>query len=93
MKRVLLGVVVVALAWSSYERVHDRAVSAPPPPGPAADLSLVERPADPKFVCDGRVHCSQMDSCQEARYFLRHCPGVKMDGDNDGAPCEQDCGH
>lgn len=43
--------------------------------------------------CDGRIHCSQMTSCDEARYFLRHCPGVKMDGDGDGTPCEtQWCG-
>ncbi len=43
---------------------------------------------EPEFHCDGRQHCSQMRSCAEARYFLRHCPGVKMDGDNDGIPCE-----
>jgi hypothetical protein len=22
-------------------------------------------------------------------YFLNHCPGVQMDGDHDGTPCEQ----
>ncbi|TXH02690.1 MAG: excalibur calcium-binding domain-containing protein [Rhodocyclaceae bacterium] len=41
------------------------------------------------FQCDGRQHCSQMTSCEEANWFLRHCPGVKMDGDNDGQPCER----
>ena len=45
------------------------------------------------FKCDGRTHCSQMKSCDEATFFLRNCPGVKMDGDNDGIPCEnQWCG-
>ncbi|WP_230030025.1 excalibur calcium-binding domain-containing protein [Massilia sp. Bi118] len=29
-----------------------------------------------------------MKSCNEAKYFLEHCPGVKMDGDHDGVPCE-----
>ncbi|WP_416244286.1 excalibur calcium-binding domain-containing protein [Azospira sp. APE16] len=29
-----------------------------------------------------------MTSCAEATYFLRNCPGVKMDGNNDGIPCE-----
>jgi hypothetical protein len=29
-----------------------------------------------------------MHSCAEATFFLRNCPGVKMDGDNDGVPCE-----
>lgn len=38
--------------------------------------------------CDGRQHCSQMNSLQEAAYFLQHCPDTKMDGDNDGEPCE-----
>ena len=41
------------------------------------------------FACDGRIHCSQMSSCAEARYFLANCPGVKMDGNHDGVPCEQ----
>lgn len=45
------------------------------------------------YRCDGRIHCSQMTSCSEAKYFLSHCPGVKMDGDRDGIPCEdQWCG-
>jgi hypothetical protein len=34
-----------------------------------------------------------MTSCDEARYFLANCPGVKMDGNGDGIPCEQQwCG-
>lgn len=41
------------------------------------------------FRCDGRKYCSQMSSCTEAKYFLANCPGVKMDGDNDGIPCEE----
>lgn len=46
------------------------------------------------FQCDGRQHCSQMRSCDEATWFLRHCPGTKMDGDRDGIPCEEQwCGH
>lgn len=42
-----------------------------------------------RFRCDGRVHCSQMRSCEEADFFLSHCPGTKMDGDGDGLPCER----
>ena len=41
------------------------------------------------FRCDGRQHCTQMRSCDEAKYFLANCPGVKMDGDRDGFPCEE----
>lgn len=43
----------------------------------------------PGFRCDGRSHCSQMSSCAEAKLFLKHCAGVKMDGNNDGIPCEE----
>ena len=46
----------------------------------------------PTFKCDSRIHCSQMHSYEEAKFFLRHCPGVKMDGDRDGIPCERQFG-
>lgn len=54
----------------------------------AAAVTPVASPTN-SFKCDGRTHCSQMTSCTEAEYFLKHCPGVKMDGDGDGIPCEQ----
>jgi len=41
-----------------------------------------------QYHCDGRTRCSQMTSCDEATYFLQHCPGTVMDGDGDGVPCE-----
>jgi len=46
-------------------------------------------PPKTKYVCDGRQHCSQMGSYEEAKYFIQHCPDTKMDGDNDGIPCER----
>ena len=46
------------------------------------------------FKCDGRTRCSQMHSCAEAMYFLENCPGVEMDGEGDGIPCERQwCRH
>ena len=41
-----------------------------------------------RFQCDGRQHCSQMESYDEARFFIQHCPNTMMDGDGDGIPCE-----
>jgi Excalibur calcium-binding domain len=41
------------------------------------------------YRCDQRTYCSQMTSCDEATWFLKNCPGVKMDGNRDGVPCEQ----
>jgi len=42
-----------------------------------------------RYKCDGRTHCSQMTSCEEAKYFLNNCPSTKMDGNHDGIPCEE----
>lgn len=61
--------------------------------GQAPKSSAPSTPPPTATRCDGRTHCSQMTSCAEAKYFLAHCPGVKMDGDRDGTPCElQWCG-
>lgn len=40
------------------------------------------------YACDGRTQCFQMTSCEEANFFITHCPNTKMDGDHDGIPCE-----
>ncbi len=40
------------------------------------------------FICGGKTYCSEMSSCEEAKYYQRNCPGTKMDGDGDGIPCE-----
>jgi excalibur calcium-binding domain-containing protein len=57
-----------------------------------ASVSTASEPA--QFRCEGKVYCSQMVSCAEATFYLQHCPGVRIDGDGDGIPCEsQWCGH
>lgn len=62
-----------------------------PQAAPAPVSAPVPAPATvpQRFSCDGRTHCSQMASCAEATFFLQNCPGVKMDGNRDGVPCEQ----
>ena len=45
-----------------------------------------------QFSCDGREHCSQMHSYEEAVFFIKNCPNTKMDGDHDGIPCEDQFG-
>ena len=68
------------------------AVAAGTPTAPAAvtrgNVLTVGGPA-PAMRCDGRTRCQQMTSCEEATWFLQHCPGTQMDGDGDGIPCEQ----
>jgi len=60
-------------------------VATAPAAAPAAGVAFVAKGAS----CDGRLYCSQMTSCAEASWFLKNCPGAKMDGDRDGVPCEQ----
>jgi hypothetical protein len=63
-----------------------------PAAAPASSVPILPRAAE-EFSCDGRTRCSQMRSCEEATWFINHCPGTKMDGDRDGVPCEeQHCG-
>jgi thiol:disulfide interchange protein len=56
---------------------------------PTASTAPTASTSSSSFSCDGRKHCSQMKSCAEAHFFLANCPGVKMDGDKDGIPCEE----
>jgi cold shock CspA family protein len=41
-----------------------------------------------QYQCAGKTRCSQMTSCAEATFYLQNCPGVEIDGDGDGIPCE-----
>ncbi len=52
---------------------------------------LITTPAYEKamgFSCDGKTYCSEMRSCDEAKFYITNCPNTKMDGDGDGVPCE-----
>jgi hypothetical protein len=85
MKNILIAVLLAVLAWQLFFRgsTSDEIQALTDPSATQAD-----------FSCDGRTHCSQMTSCKEAEYFLQNCPGVEMDGNNDGEPCEsQWCGN
>ena len=62
-----------------------READEPIVPAPKA----VVREQTSSYQCDGRQHCSQMRSCDEAKFFLKNCPNPKMDGNHDGIPCEQ----
>ncbi|MCZ2496128.1 hypothetical protein GN316_05105 [Xylophilus sp. Kf1] len=83
---VLLGIV----GWKAYEswRIRQTVSGVSAVPAAVSTSNIVKTPVL-TFKCDGRTYCSQMTSCQEATYFLKNCPTAKMDGDNDGVPCEQ----
>lgn len=74
----------VGLAYYGYDHYVRRNI-----PQTVIAAPTGEQAAPTSFRCDGRTHCSQMTSCAEATFFLRNCPNVKMDGNHDGVPCEQ----
>lgn len=89
MVRILFFALLAFAAWKGYE--HFNGPTGLPKVSESEPEFVLTRPpqASAVFSCDGRTHCSQMTSCAEATYFLQNCPGVKMDGNNDGVPCEQ----
>lgn len=91
--RLLPALLIAGVGYYGYNTYLQRqqfAASANPAPRleTAAPRAAIPEPSAQSFSCVGRQHCSQMNSCAEAEYFLRHCPDVKMDGDYDGRPCE-----
>lgn len=88
---LLLVCAVLGTGYWKYEarQRQARATALAQEPGhgaiPASAAPLVSSP----YRCDGRQHCSQMTSCAEAKFFLKNCPDPRMDGNNDGVPCEQ----
>jgi Excalibur calcium-binding domain len=101
MRRLLPFVVVAGLAWYGWGKYHEHtdaiteesslmetADAAEPESSRFASPEPASNTSAGAFSCDGRTYCSQMTSCEEATYFIRNCPGTKMDGNNDGVPCE-----
>ncbi len=97
MKKIIIVLIVGVLAWNGYARYQSHSVASASEQQEALVISEVTpeqkpeialTPTTASYKCDGRVRCSQMTSCEEATFFLRNCPDVKMDGNNDGVPCE-----
>lgn len=91
LKNVIAGGIVL-IGITAYINKGD--VEAPTPVAPIivpkhSNQAVFIQANEPNFKCDGRQHCSEMTSLEEARFFLKNCPNTKMDGDNDGEPCER----
>ena len=52
-------------------------------------IEKITQQQENRFSCQGKKHCSEMTSCAEAKFYLKNCAGVTIDGDNDGVPCER----
>jgi len=74
----ILGIVFVA--YATYPSWSNKLVNSMPFNSVDEDFS--------GFSCEGKQYCSEMTSCKEARFYLKNCPNVEIDGDNDGIPCE-----
>ncbi len=80
-----------ALTTADFDEIQPTYVDLDPNSAavPVINSTTNSQPTTSRFSCDGRQHCSQMTSCEEATYFTQHCPNTKMDGNHDGVPCEQ----
>ena len=92
MKNLLVIAIIGALVWFGYGKY--KAMSTQPvidftASASASSASVPSAATSSQFSCDGRTHCSHMTSCAEATYFIKNCPNTKMDGNNDGVPCER----
>lgn len=88
MKLILVVLVVGLLAWKLFPELQPWAQAQLSSPKATATFAAAPKPISVSIKCDGRKYCSQMTSCAEATKFLQNCPGMAMDGDNDGIPCE-----
>jgi cold shock CspA family protein len=80
---------VAAYGYSRLANHNNYPASEAPPMTLTEDIPVERATPAPAFKCDGREYCSQMHSCEEARFFIQNCPNTKMDGNNDGVPCER----
>lgn len=96
-----LLVPVIGISWIA-KSCSTRAVpsethqtASPATQGIASTPGTTTDPVSPSanFSCQGKHHCSQMVSKDEAQFYLAHCPDMKADGDGDGEACEDQFGH
>jgi deoxyribonuclease-1 len=69
------------------------AASAPAAPAPVPVTPPATAPtANPSgWTCGTKTTCSQMSSCEEAKFYLTQCGLTRLDGDGDGIPCASLC--
>ncbi len=93
MKRIILILLLAALgwyAWGKYE-AHVRAERAAEHAGKASGAAAAKggEQGVSFFTCDSRTQCKQLTSCEEARYFVKNCPGFSVGILGEDVPCEQ----
>jgi predicted negative regulator of RcsB-dependent stress response len=96
MKRIILLLLLAAVAWFGWGKYQDRAraqreaeLAGQPVKKKALPAAKAEEPGVSFFACDTRSTCKQMTSCEEARYFIKTCPGFNAGVFGEEASCEK----
>jgi len=92
----VFGLILIgAIAYNNTDIFSSMYKGDEPAFASASYVNTVAGPMDNQsFQCAGKTKCSQMQSCDEAKFYLKNCPGTITDADGDGIPCEdQWCGH
>ncbi len=81
--------------WVARQNLAEAAPSSQSPamaavPAAAPARNFIEQ-ADDGPSCGAKWKCGQMNSCEEANYYLNQCGLGRLDGDGDGVPCESIC--
>jgi cold shock CspA family protein len=83
----LLILFVIVAAIYLYDKFYKNINLNIAPKLPEFHTQVIEQKE--RFQCQGKVWCTEMSSLEEALFYLKNCPGTKIDGDNDGEPCEE----
>lgn len=88
--KIIPIMLIVVIVFAVYSKIINQ---KPYPDSSKSEIAEVTEIAEPpklaeQFQCQGKTYCSEMSSYDEALFYLHSCPGTKMDGDNDGDPCE-----
>ena len=88
MVKNILFVIVIIILWLAF--IYEE--KGPEDPFASFDNPPVQNSSFSDFSCEGKRDCSEMFSCEEAKFYMRKCPGgSKLDPDGDGIPCENLC--
>jgi cold shock CspA family protein len=94
----LLLIALAVFGWQKYSAKRDAIAGNPEafmdsstdsPKANSIASQFSNSASSSSFKCEGKKFCTQMTSCEEAKFYLRNCPGVQIDGDGNGIPCEK----
>ena len=95
MKQIILVLLLAVIGWFVWGKYEERAHAereaaferGVPPAKKKAAAARTAEPGVSFHTCDGRTACKQMTSCEEARYFVKNCPGFNAGVFGEEASC------